>query len=313
MKKHNILPLSSGIITSIIFGLSFLFSKRALAVASPFELLSFRFLTAFLIMTALLLFKAIHIEYRGKNIKGLILLSIMQPIVYFIFETYGIKFSSSSQAGLMIALIPICVTVMSAYFLKEKPSILQIIFIALSVGGVIFIVIIGNSDSSSGSLYGILLLLGAVLSASIFNILSRKLSREFTPMELTYSMMGLGTLFFNAVSIGSHIISKDLNLYFEPLGSESFLISIGYLGILSSIIAFFLINYTLSKIEASKSAVLANISTIVSIIGGVVFLKESFQYYHVIGSLAIIAGVWGTNYFGIQKEAKLNVLKTSSI
>lgn len=296
-KKDKYLPIFSGITQAIIFGLSFLFSKRALNCAGPFELLSFRFLTAFLVMSALIFLKVIKINYKGKNIRNLILVALMQPIIYFIFETYGIKFSSSSQAGLMIALIPIFVTLMSAYFLREKPSVLQSIFIVLSVIGVIFIVVMGGSSSGSGSLLGIVFLFGAVISASIFNILSRKLSTEFSPIELTYAMMSLGAVFFNIVSIANHIQQGNLTKYFAPLKNRDFLISIGYLGIISSIIAFFLVNFTLSKIEASKSAVFANLSTIVSIIAGVIFLKESFQLYHIIGSVLILTGVWGTNYF----------------
>lgn len=310
MRKHKALPILSGVITSIIFGLSFLFSKMALAIASPFELLSFRFLTAFLIMSALIVLKIIPINYKDKNIKGLILLGLMQPIVYFIFESYGIMFSSSSQAGLMIALIPICVSIMSTYLLHERPTALQIFYIILSVGGVMFIIIMSGLSSENSTILGTILLLGAVISASIFNILSRKLSLEFTPMELTYSMMGLGTIFFNFVSISNHIINKDIKNYFSPLYNGSFLISIGYLGILSSIIAFFLINYTLSKIEASKSAVLANISTIVSIFAGVIFLKETFKYYHIIGSFMILIGIWGTNYYGIKRTSAVESSQT---
>lgn len=309
-EKHTALPVIAGIITSSIFGLSFLFSKRALNVAGPYELLSFRFLLAFLVMTALIFLKMIKIDYKGKNIKGLMLLGILQPIIYFIFETYGIKYSSSSQAGLMIALIPICVTIMSAYFLKEKPSAVQMVFIIFSVAGVIFIVLMGGSSSGSSTLFGTLLLVGAVLSGAAFTILSRKLSKEFSPMELTYSMMGLATIFFTGVSIMNHIIDRNMNSYFSPLGNINFLISIGYLGILSSIIAFFLINFTLSKIEATKSAVLANVSTVVSIVAGVLFLKETFYYYHVIGSIMIITGVWGTNYFGAKKLVEVQITES---
>lgn len=48
---------------------------------------------------------------------------------------------------------------------------------------------------------------------------------------------------------------------------------------------------------ASKSTVFANLSTIISIVAGVVFLGEEFYYYHVIGSIMILAGIIGTNYF----------------
>lgn len=311
MRKEKFLPVAAGVVTCTIFGLSFLFSKKALGIVDPFELLSFRFLLAFLVMSALVMLKVIKINYKGKNMKNLILLSIMQPIIYFIFETYGIKFSSSSQAGMMIALIPIVVAIMSSYFLKEKPSVLQWTFICLSVLGVMFIVLMSGSGTNTGTTFGTLLLLGAVVSGSAFNILSRKYSIEFTPMELTYSMMALATVVFNGISIFLHIRNNTLSSYFEPLMHKDFLSALVYLGILSSIIAFFLINYTLSKIEASKSAVLANLSTIVSIIAGVIFLNEPFHLYHMIGAAMILIGVWGTNYFTVKVDTVSS--KTSSI
>lgn len=307
IKKNNILPILSGIGAAAIFGLSFLFSKMALNSASIFELLSFRFLTASLIMSILIALKVIKVNYKNKNLPSLLLLGLMEPVIYFIFETYGIKFSSSSMAGLMIALIPIGVVILSSYFLKEKPSTVQLMFIVMSVLGVMLIGVLGNSGSGGGNLLGIIFLLGAVMSAATFTIISRKLSENFTPMELTYSMMLLGAVFFNAVSIVNHLINKNLKSYFDPLKNTSFLISIGYLGILSSIVAYFLINYTLSKLEASKSAVVSNLATIVSIIAGIVILKESFYYYHLIGSTLIIIGVWGTNNYEIKKTIDIQV------
>lgn len=304
--KTDILPILSGILTSLIFGLSFLFSKKALNIVEPFTLLSFRFLVAFLIMSIFMFCGIIKTNFKGKNLKNLLILGLMQPIMYFIFETFGIQFSSSSQAGLMIALIPIIVTILSAYTLKEIPSKLQCAFIFLSVSGVVFIVLMNGSSSSKGSLLGIFLLLGAVFSAAVFNILSRKFSKEFSPMELTYSIMAMGTLFFNFVSIYNHIRSNTLTQYFSPLKNRNFLMSIAYLGVLSSLVAFFLINFILSRIEASKSSVFANLSTIVSIIAGVILLHESFKLYHLIGSILILLGVWGTNYFSSKAIPHLN-------
>jgi len=306
--KTNILPILSGILTSTIFGLSFLFSKKALNIVDPFTLLSFRFLVAFLIMSILILFGIIKINYKGKNVKNLILLGFTQPIIYFIFETYGIQFSSSSQAGLMIAIIPIVVTILSAYALKEIPSKLQWVFIILSVSGVVFIVLMNGSTSFDGSLLGIFLLLGAVFSAAVFNILSRKFSEKFSPMELTYAMMTMGAVFFNLVSIYNHIRTNTLIQYFLPLTNRNFLVSLAYLGILSSIIAFLLINFTLSKIEASKAAIFSNLSTIVSIIAGVLLLRESFKLYHLIGATLILIGVWGTNYFTSKGVSKIDCI-----
>ncbi|MDP4087858.1 MAG: DMT family transporter [Bacillota bacterium] len=295
--KHNILPYITAIITSIIFGLSFLFSKRALSVASPLMLLSFRFLAAFTVMSILIALKVIKVNYKNKPLRWLLLLAVIEPVVYFIFETYGLQRTASSVGGLMIALIPIAVTVMAVYFLDEKPSAIETAFIITSVAGVALIVVMGSSGGEGSSVIGVLLLMGAVLSAAFFNIISRKISKDFSPMEITYFMMALGAVSFNVMAVIDSAARGELHNYFMPLKSTTFVTSVVYLGILSSIIAYFLINYTLSKIEASKSSVFSNISTIVSIVAGVIFLKESFQVYHIVGAVMILGGVWGANYF----------------
>lgn len=314
MKKQNCLPYISATATSLIFGLSFLFSKKALNIASPFSLLSFRFLTAFLVMTILILLKIVKVNYKNKPIKNLFFLALMQPVIYFIFETYGIKHSSSSLAGVMIALIPVVVTILASYFLNEKASAIQSVFVLLSVFGVVFIAFMNNANSGNTTILGILLLIITVMSAASFSIMSRKLSSKFQPMEITYFMMGLGALFFNTVSILEHAVSGTVNLYFEPLTNKDFIISVIYLGTLSSVIAFFLVNFTLSKIEALKSAVFSNISTIVSIVAGVTILHEEFRYYHLIGSIMILIGVWGTNHFKLKGTALIkNNIKVKEI
>jgi len=295
--KRSALPILAGITASSIFGLSFMFSSVALKIVDTFTLLSFRFLLAFTIMSVLVLTKLIKVDYKNKNLKSLFILGLMQPIIYFIFETYGIKNSSSSIAGVVIALIPITVAVFSAYFLKEKPTPLQWVFIITSVVGVIFIILMSGNSSGSVNIIGFLCLLIAVISATVFNLLSRKLSKEFTPIEITYYMMGLGAITFTLMSIIQHITKGTLAQFFQPLGNKSFVIALLYLGIL-------FINYSLSKLEASKSAILGNFSTIVSIIAGVVFLKEDFRFFHLMGSALILVGVFGTNYIGskIPKE-----------
>lgn len=319
LQKQNLLPYISATITSLIFGLSFLFSKKALNVASPFNLLSFRFLIAFLVMTILMLLKVIKVDYKNKPIKDLFFLALMQPVIYFIFETYGIKYSSSSLAGIMLSLIPVIVTVMASYFLKEKATSIQFFFIVISVGGVAYIAFMNSTDSGSSSTLGILLLIITVMSAGVFNIMSRKLSSSFTPIEITYFMMGLGALFFNSINLCEHAFLGTFNQYFFPLTNKDFIISILYLGVLSSVIAFLLINFTLSKIEASKSAVFSNLSTIVSIVAGVLILHEKFRYYHIVGSIMILIGVWGTSYFGMKnntisvKDLKVKEIEKSEI
>ncbi|HOO33906.1 MAG TPA: DMT family transporter [Thermotogota bacterium] len=299
--------LISGIGVSTIFGLSFLFTSTALKDISPFQLLAYRFLIAAVLLQILRFFRIVKINIRGKTIRPLLLLSVVQPGLYFIFETYGLKYATSSEAGLMISLIPIVVTLMAYFFIGEKTTPVQLGFIALSVGGVVLIVLLKSALSLSGDITGILFLLGAVMAGAAYNILSKKASDQFTPIEITYVMMWFGTILFNTIAIIELSLSGTLLTYFIPFGNPSILMSLLYLGTLSSVLAFFLVNFMLSKIPASRSALFGNLTTIVSIVAGVFINHEPFYWYHIIGSIMILIGIWGVNRFGKAKQANIEL------
>lgn len=42
--------------------------------------------------------------------------------------------------------------------------------------------------------------------------------------------------------------------------------------------------------------VFSNLGTVISIVAGIIFLKEKIYYYHIIGSVMIVGGVLGTNF-----------------
>ncbi|MFP4660932.1 MAG: DMT family transporter [Halanaerobiales bacterium] len=297
---NKYLPYIAGLTFSSIFGFSFMFTKEGLQLMKPFHLLGFRFGIAALALSILLILKVIKVDFKNKKMGLLALLAIVQPGLYFVFETLGIEMTTSSEAGMMIALIPVFVTILAAVFLKEKPSLIQLPFIILSVAGVIFIVLMRDSSGQTGKLLGIIYLLGAVIMAGIYNILSRKLSLSFKPLEITFIMMWSGAVFFNIMGFIKH--SGGVLSYFSPITDIHVLGSVIYLGLLSSVVAFFMMNFTLSRIEAAQSAVFANLTTIVSILAGVFIRGESFYWYQIVGGILIVIGVWGTNYYGKLKH-----------
>ena len=164
-----------------IFGFSFLFSKTALEFASPFGLLGLRFLLAFLALNFVLLFGKTKISLKGKPIGSLILLGLIQPVCYFIFETYGISLTSAAFSGIMIGTVPVVGVILGILFLGEKCSFLQGFFTLLSVFGV-YLTTTGGIGSFSAK--GFFLLLGAVFSAAFFTVLSRKTSEHFSALNV---------------------------------------------------------------------------------------------------------------------------------
>lgn len=278
-----------GIVPYTIFGLSFLFTKVIVNdIDNIFQVIGLRLLIAAITLIALKTLGLITVDLKGKSLKPLMTIAILQPILYFTLETYGVKYSTTSQVGIMISFIPIVVTLLAVVVLREKTSLVQMMMITISIVGIIVI----NSDLqfSKESLLGFIFLTGAVLTAAVYQILSRKASKTYTSTEITYVMMIVGAIFFNVVGL----VMKPSMDYFAPLFDLNTLLPLLYLGVLSSVVAFFLINYVLSRLPASKASILGNLTTLIAIIAGVVVLKEPFSIYKIIGSSLILIGVYGT-------------------
>lgn len=306
MKKAHI----AGILFSTIFGFTFMFSKILLEFVSPIGLIAYRFLIAFIAFELLRLFKVIKIKFQKNYLLPVFLVALFQPILYFIFETYGVSLTQSSEAGMIIALIPIFVTILSTVILREKPSLYQVFFIILSVFGIIFIEVMKSDQGIEGNILGFIILLGAVLSAALFNIASRKASQSLKPHELTYYMMMSGAVVFQIIYLVELSNNGSLGQYFTLLHSPKVILPLLYLGIVASIGGFFFVNYALSILPAHVSSIYTNLSTIVAIFAGAIILKEHMYYYHYIGSAMIVIGVYGTV---IMNQRKKRIIKSKQM
>ncbi|EQB3099488.1 DMT family transporter [Clostridium botulinum] len=294
--SHKKKAYVSAILYSIIIGFSFLFSKISLTFADPLDALAHRFTVSFIFAFVSVLLGWIKLDITKKDILSILPLSLFYPIMFFGFQIFGLVYIASSEAGIIQATIPIFTMIFSIIFLKERPSILQKLSILLSVAGVVYIFFMKGVNLKSNIFIGIVLILLSALSSSGNNVLARKMSGQYKPISLTYTVICIGFVFFNIVSIINHSLNGTLNLYFKPFTSPLFIVSIFYLGILSSLVTSFLLNYSLSKIEASKMSVFNNLSTLITMMAGVVFLGEKLQYFHIIGSFMIILGIVGTNF-----------------
>lgn len=281
---------------AIIIGLSFLFNKIAISHSNPLDVLAHRFTAAFIGVIILLLFKDVKINYTWERVKKILPLALLYPLSFFSFQTFGLQYASSSEAGILMASAPIFTLILAGFFLKEKTNFLQKLSIIISVSGVIYITIMKGASFDFANLKGVLFLVLSALSMAGYSVLARVLTRDFSNIELSVIMLVLSFIAFNALAVGNHLVAGTLNAFLTPILNKEFLLCILYLGILSSLISSLLSNFVLSKIEASKMSVFSNLGTVISMVAGVVFLKEDLFYYHIIGSILIVIGVLGTNF-----------------
>lgn len=281
--------VAAGILGNSIFGLSFLFSKIALAHMAPLPFLSLRFLVAFLFMNLLLLLRVFSIDWKKPGKWKLLALGLFQPVLYFPLESYGILYTNASFSAVMIALVPITSMIYGALFLQEFPSRRQVCAASLSILG---IVLLSLEQESAGAIrpLGIVILLGAVLAATGFNVLSKETGRQFTAFERTYGMFFLGSAVFTAAAAGTEGGFAYLRAALE---TPDVLLSVAYLGIISSVVAFLCLNYANQHLPLARAASFANLATVLPVLAGVLILHEPFSPMMVPAALLVLAGIWG--------------------
>lgn len=282
-----------------IFGFSFLFSKNALSYASPFVMLGVRFAVAFLFLNIIIIVKKIKLHLLGKQIFYLFLLGLVQPVLYFVCESYGVKMLQTSFVGIILSLIPMVSFLVGFVFLKEKIHSSQILFAVLSIIGVFFTTI--GQGEGTFSWIGFFLIIGSVITAALFNVISRKVASSFSAFERTYVMLLIGFITFSALGI----LESRNNLYsllIVSLQNPSFWVSILFLACFSSVGAFILINYAMTYVSVAKASIFTNLTTVISIVAGVVFLNEHFGWFQLIGSIIIIVSVIGVTRYTKRQE-----------
>lgn len=297
------------IIGNTIFGFSFLFSKVALQMTVPSVLLAVRFTTAFAVLNLIAFVgrtikkkdgsPLVEFSLKGKPLKYVLLLALFQPIVYFLGESYGIEYTSSAFAGTIIAVIPIMGIVFDVMIMKAKVSVKQIICAVVSVIGVAVTTL--GAEGMKSSVIGVVFLLVAVVAGALFYVFSKKSGEHFNALERTYVMFAAGSLSYIIVTL-VQCAGHYETLILSPVASGSFWICILYLAVMSSVVAFIALNYGSFNVSVTEASLFANLTTVISIVAGVVIMGESFSLQQIIGAVLIIGSVYIANIEGSKKE-----------
>ena len=282
-----------------IYGFSFLFSKIGFDLAMPNVLLAVRFIIAFFVLSIFVLIGKAKVSIKGKPLKKLLFMGLLQPCIYFVCEAEGIRLTTASFSGVIIGLVPVAGIILGVIFLKEKCSIFQIICTVLSVVGVALITTGGMGEFS---MTGFVLLLISVVATTSFSILSRSISEKFSAFERTYVMTGFGSICFTLIALFE--TKCDPQLWITPMKSGDFWMCTLYLAIVSSVGAFTLINYALNYLSIGHTLIFSNLTSCLSVVLGILILKESFSAVQLFGIVIIILSVFGVSIYNLKKTNK---------
>lgn len=272
------------------FGLSYVFTRHVTSSVSVLSLLGWRFAVAALVMGLCVLLGFLELRLAGKPKVPLLFVALFSPVAYFICEAAGISCTSASESGVFLSCIPVASLTASALILRKKPSLRQVLGIAVTVLGVI-VTVLAVGMSVEFSLAGYLFLALAVVSYALYSVFVEK-AGEYTEAEMTFVMMLFGAAVFCPLALGEAAVEgRMLEFLLLPFCDAGFLGAVLYLGIGCSVLAFFLSNMAIVRIGVNRSASFIGVSTVVSVLSGVFFLGEAFTFWQAVGTGVIMAGV----------------------
>ena len=276
-------------LAALFWGGSFIATRYALTLGgfTVFSLLMFRFLISSLILVTISLVRKIE-ALKAGDIGKLFLVGLVYPGLYFLFETTGIERTPAFISSIIIASIPVLTGIMARIFLKEHLNFRGWAGVFISIAGITLVVLgeNGGRKVSGGdiSLIGVLLVFGAALTGAFYTTTTRYLLSRYKPLTLTTFQNVLAFIFFSPLGI-IQLTGRQFSV--NGWG----VVSVLFLGVFASVVAFLSFNKALSLMEAGRASLFLNTIPIISLVLAWLFLGERITVVQLAGILVVVSGV----------------------
>jgi drug/metabolite transporter (DMT)-like permease len=301
-RKNYFMVYGGAILFSLIVGFSFLGVKTAVGITTPLMLLTYRFNFAALGAIAFLTFGRVKLELANKP-KKFLFLNASFYLGFMVFQSIGLLYATSILSGIVFAIVPILAKLIAWWRLGESGTWKQTFFVFVSVTAVILMFLFSTSGIDKIHPLGLFLLFLSSLSMAISNVFMRWVRSQYKPISISIAIALIGCVAFNLATIVVGLKNGDLGNYFLPMQSLPFIVATAFLGIPSTLFTALLMAYMLIYLPTVKAAVFGNLSTAISILVGVIVLREPFTGYQMICTALIIVGVIGTSVTGARGNA----------
>lgn len=271
----------------ILWGLSYIWSDELIKQAIPVEYFVFiRVVIAAIILFLINLVWGEDMHIRRKDLPKFLLLSLCEPFVYFICETYGIFLTESpTYSALIIASTPIFSLLVGTLFLREKLTLINVLGLFISVLGLVFVTF---QASSVGRYFvlGAILLFVAVLAEVGHASCTKLLSDNYRPLVITMYQFSFGAVFLLPLFIFKGL--RDFDMYYLSWQVIGPIVS---LAVFCSAMAFSLWVSTIKSLGVAKSSIFLAMIPIVTAVAGVITGVEILSHTQWIGIGVCCAGV----------------------
>lgn len=286
MKNRSWLPFGAAILSMIFWSFSFVWVKIVYEAYGPLTTVLFRLLiSSGLLLVFTLLTRNLQ-KIQSGDLKLFALLAFFEPFLYFMGESYGLKYVSSTIASVIVATIPLFTPIVAWYFYKERLSQMNLWGLFITFIGVSMVVLdtsLGFMASPLGVSLEFLAVLGAIGYASLLKGISHRYN-TFT--IITYQNL------FGAVYFLPFWLNFEVKEFLQiPFHQEAFG-AIIKLSVFASTIAFLLFVYSVRNLGINKTNIFINIIPVFVAIIAYFVLGDQLKLVQILGIVVVISGLF---------------------
>lgn len=286
MRNKDLLAYFTALGATFFWGFSFVWFKIAFLAYKPITVVLFR-----LIISAVLLYVIASVLKRlqkptKKDFGLFVLMAFFEPFLYFLGESYGLTYVSSTVAAVIVGTIPLLSPIAAWYFLGERVGWKNIAGFIFSFFGVALVVLDGSFRFDASPL-GVGLEFIAVFSAIAYSIvLQRVVSRYNTLTIITYQNL-IGIVLFLPI----WLVVDLQDFVSTPFHSRAFM-AIVLLAVFASTLAFVFFTQSIRQIGVNRSNTFVNLIPVFVAVLSFFVLDETLGGQKILGILVVIAGLF---------------------
>src|SRR3989344_1855540 len=289
-RKKEVIGTILAIVTAIISGFS-IFANKFFIV--NLDATVFTAIRAIIIGVAFLVLSFIFGSWKLKENKKinwiyLLIIGIIGGGFAFLLFFNGLKLTSAGRAGFFHKTLPLYVTVLAFFFLKEKINIKQTMALLLMIVGTLVMV---SSQIPFGEMWlnpqtGDLLVIGATILWAIENVVAKK---AMIKGEHNFVVSFARMFFGGVVLFGIALITNKIGILVELSSIQWMYILISTLILFGYVLTYY---WAIRYINVSKAASILLISPVITLIAGMFLLGEPAPLLQLIGSAIILIGAY---------------------
>ena len=258
----------------------------------PFSLAFFRWLLVWIILLPFTFKEILKIKKEIlKNLPLLFLLGFTSVAVFTSFTYNALNYTQVINASLFNTAIPAMIILVCFLLKIEKTNIYQLSGLLVSISGILVIITRLNLNTllSLDFNRGDLFMLGGVIAWGIYSAFLKKRTFEVSLLALVQIFCSLGLLILFPTFLYELIQGKTLVV------NEDFFYILLYVAIFPSIGSYYCWAGAVSIIGANRAGIFLSLIPLFSTIFAIMFFNEKFLFFHFIGSILIIIGLFLSN------------------